>query len=100
MENKILLVDEVSALLRVSQSTISRWTDESRKGQNSFPLPVSIRGGKRRWTRDSIEAFIDSQTVATQPATARKQRRSAKAFQERQSATDRALERYRGGQES
>ena len=62
--NRILLIAEVSELLRVSESTINRWMVESRKGENTFPLPVSARGGKRRWTRDSIEAFIDSQTIA------------------------------------
>jgi len=100
MENKILLVDEVAELLRVSQSTINRWGEESRKGNGSFPLPISARGGKRRWSRDSIEAFIDSQTAATSSVPARKQRRSAKAFQARQERTDKALERYRTKEEA
>ena len=100
MENKILLVDEVAELLRVSQSTINRWSEESRKGNGSFPLPISARGGKRRWSRDSIEAFIDSQTAATSPIPARKQRRSAKAFQARQERADKALEKFRTREEA
>ena len=94
--NRILLISEVSELLRVSESTVNRWLVESRKGEKTFPLPVSARGGKRWWTRDSIEAFIDSQAIAASPVPARKQRRNAKAFQERQNATDIALARYRG----
>ena len=93
MENKILLVSEVSSLLRVSESTINRWCEDARKGNGCFPAPISARGGKRRWTRDSIEAFIDSQSTAAQtPPTARK--RSRKAFAERQAATDQALARW------
>ena len=94
MENKILLVSEVSSLLRVSESTINRWCEDARKGNGCFPNPISARGGKRRWTRDSIEAFIDSQSSANSPTTARKQRRNDKAFAERQAATDRALAHY------
>ena len=99
MENKILLVDEVSAMLRVSESTINRWTAESRRGEITFPLPVSVRGGKRRWTLESIEVFINSLYVKPQRPP-RKQRRNATAFQERQSAADKALSRYRTREEA
>ena len=94
MDNRILLVSEVSSLLRVSESTINRWCEDARKGNGCFPAPISARGGKRRWTRDSIEAFIDSQSTVAQTTTARKQSRKDKAFAERQAATDRALARY------
>jgi len=99
MENKILLVDEVAAMLRVSESTINRWLGESRRGENTFPLPVSQAGGKRRWTRDSIDSFIASLYVKPQRPV-RQRRRSAKAFAERQNATDRALDRFKGRRES
>ena len=101
MEHKsILLVNGVSELLRVSESTINRWCEETRKGKGCFPAPISARGGKRRWARESIEAFIDSQVEATLSVPARKRRRSAKAFQARQNATDKALERFREKEEA
>jgi predicted DNA-binding transcriptional regulator AlpA len=94
---QILLINDVAQMLKVSPSTISRWSEESRKGSNHFPQPISIRGGKRRWLLSDIEEYLMAQSTATQiPAPARQQRHKTKAFQERQSATDRALERYRG----
>ena len=91
----VLLIDEVAELLKVSASTITRWCEEARKGNSRFPLPISVRGGKRRWLASDIEGFLTSQSTAAQkPTTARQQRRSAKAYLERQNATDRALQRY------
>ena len=93
----VLLINEVAEMLKVSPSSITRWCEESRKGTSRFPLPFSAKGGKRRWLLSDIEQYLAGQSTATQkPTTARQQRRSAKAFQERQSATDRGLERYRG----
>jgi len=93
---QVLLIDGVAEMLEVSPSTISRWTGESRKGFNTFPLPISVKGGKRRWLLSDIEQYLESQSTAKAvPPTVRQKRRSAKAFQERQAATDRALERYR-----
>ena len=93
----VLLIGDVAEMLKVSESTITRWCEESRKGKSRFPLPISVKGGKRRWLRSDIEQYLASQSTATQkPLTARRGRRSAKAFEQRQSATDRALERYRG----
>jgi predicted DNA-binding transcriptional regulator AlpA len=94
---QVLLINDVADMCRVSASTISRWTDESRKGRNSFPPPCSVRGGKRRWLLSDIESYLASQSTATSPVPGRKQRRNAKAFEERQAATDRALQRYRKG---
>jgi len=96
MQPSVLLINDVAEMLKVSPSTIGRWCEESRNGSNNFPLPISIRGGKRRWLLPDIVTYLATQSTATQPIPARKQRRGAKAFQERQSATDRALERFRG----
>jgi len=97
---QILLINDVAEMLKVSPSTISRWCEENREGKSHFPLPISIRGGKRRWLLSDIETYLGSQSTATPMGsatftTARQQRRNAKAFQERQNAADRALERYR-----
>jgi len=98
MQPSVLLINDVAEMLKVSPSTISRWCEESRNGKSRFPLPISIKGGKRRWLLPDIVSYLADQSTATQAPTAidRKRRRNAKAFQERQSATDMALERYRG----
>jgi len=93
---EILLIDEVAKMLKVSPSTLSRWAEESRKGTGTFPLPVSARGGKRRWLLSDIEQYLESlSTVKAVPASVRKPRRNAKAHAQRQSVTDRALAKYR-----
>jgi predicted DNA-binding transcriptional regulator AlpA len=92
----VLLINEVAALLKVSPSSITRFCENRRKGIGNFPLPISTRGGKRRWLQSDVENYLASQSTAMSPVPARKQRRCAKAFTERQSATDRALERFRG----
>ena len=93
--HQILLINEAAEMLKVSPSTLSRWTEESRKGTGTFPLPISARGGKRRWLRSDVERYIESLSTATSPVPARKPRRNAKAHAQRQSATDRALAKYR-----
>ena len=93
----VLLINDVAEMLKVSPSTISRWSEDRRNGIGKFPLPISIKGGKRRWLLSDIETYLASQSAATQiPVPVRQRQRSAKAFQERQSATDRALSRYKG----
>jgi len=92
---EILLINEVAERLRVSTSTVNRWLGESRKGIGNFPQPISAFGGKLRWTRDSIEAYIASLESVAMPTPARTKRRNAKAHAERQANVDRALAKYR-----
>ena len=94
MENKVILIGTVAEMLQVSQSSINRWCEESRKGLNTFPLPISARGGKRRWLRSDVERYLDSLSTVT-PFPARKQRHNTKAFQTRQNVADKALAKYR-----
>jgi len=96
----VLLINDVAEMLKVSPSTISRWSEESRKGIGKFPIPISVKGGKRRWLLSDIEKYLAGLSTATQPIPARKQRRNATAFQERQSAADKALSRYRTKEEA
>ena len=92
---EILLLPEVAQRLRVSPSTVNRWLSQARKGESTFPLPISVGGGKGRWTAASIDQWVASQAIASTPIPARKQRRNAAAAQARQNATERALDRFR-----
>ena len=90
----VLLIGDVAAMLKVSESSIRRWCEEARKGNGKFPLPISARGGKCRWLLSDIEGYLASLSTAATPIPARQQRRSTKAFQARQERTDKALERF------
>jgi len=96
MNQKILLIGEVATLLRVSVASVYRWLGDTRKGIGTFPLPISSRGGKLRWLESDVEAFLASQSAPPPISvpTARKAKRSAKAFQERQAAANKALQRH------
>ena len=65
----VLLINEVAELLKVSPSSISRWCEEARKGTSRFPLPISVKGGNRRWLRSDIEQYLAEQSTATQKPT-------------------------------
>jgi predicted DNA-binding transcriptional regulator AlpA len=94
-QNKILLINEVAERLRVSTSTVNRWLGLARKGESTFPLPISATGGKGRWLAESIDRWLESQAIATSPVPTKTKRRNDRAQQARQAATDRALERFR-----
>jgi len=91
MTQRIVFIKEAAEMAGVSPTTIDRW-----RKMNLFPPTISMKGGKRRWLASDIETFLASQSTLTQMPTARKQRRSAKAFTARQDATDQALERFQG----
>ena len=100
MQPSVLLINEVAEMLKVSPSSISRWCEATQKGIGNFPLPISVKGGKRRWLLSDIEGYLSGLSTATSPIPARQRRRSAKAFQARQERTDKALERYRAKEEA
>lgn len=92
---KILLIDEIAALMRVAVSTVRRWLGESRRGRGNFPLPISPPGGKLRWREIDILRFIEAQgTPPVTPAVTsfRRQQRDRK---HRAEAARIALERHR-----
>ena len=97
METVVILIAVVARMLGVSISTIGRWTDEARKGKRQFPLPISERGGKRRWLLSDIELHIASLSTTRTPVpkTSQQRRRNAKARQSREEQVDKVLERYR-----
>ena len=92
MEPKVLLIAEVSALLRVSHSTIYRWVAESRAGRSDFPAPISRRKGKHRWLASDIERYIESQSAVTVEFVSPVKQK--KDYQRRQEAAKAALARH------
>ena len=90
---KLLILQEVLELTRVSYPTISRWLNAG-----TFPQPVNGRGRKLLWTQGSIEQWMNRQSVpiSIPVITTPKERRQAeKAYQARQEAAHAALERHR-----
>jgi len=103
-QKRILLINEVATLLRVSHITIYRWHAESKRGNGRFPLSISSgcgnsRGtGKLRWLASDIENFLASQATRPPPvhvASASERRKEAKDHQEHRQRTEAILEKHR-----
>jgi predicted DNA-binding transcriptional regulator AlpA len=87
---EILLMDDVAALLKVSQATLYRWVSASRTGKGSFPLPISQRGQTIRWNSEDIDAWCRAQS--TQAALSKKH--SLKERRRKEDATTKILKRH------
>lgn len=62
LDQPVLFLEDVAALLRVSRSTIER-----RRRQGTFPIPELPPLDRRpRWSRTEVQRFIES-TRWTQP---------------------------------
>ena len=89
---KLLTLQEVLELIRVSYSTLRRWMSAG-----TFPKSVNSRG-KLLFTQSSIAAWMDQQSapVSIPTVTTSKERRQAdKSYQARQEAARLAIERHR-----
>ena len=53
----LLNINEVASLLRCSRSTIYRWMAETRKGNSTFPLPITGKRKRGLWHKEDIEAW-------------------------------------------
>jgi predicted DNA-binding transcriptional regulator AlpA len=98
MERKILLIADVTELLRVAPSTIHRWLGQRRKGIGTFPLPVSCWGGKLRWLASDVNKWLAAQSQAATPPiipTARSNTQDNKDFPERQGRAEADVEKQR-----
>lgn len=62
MEQTILTIDEVSALLRVSKKSVYEWTSErGRDRLKHNPFPVLRIGSTIRFVREDVLAWINRQ---------------------------------------
>jgi len=106
MEHRIFLTSDLVSLLRVSRSTIDRWTREAREGKSEFPVPISAPGRRKFWDARAIEAWLAEKNrappqVGVPPGRSEKQK--ARDFAERQQRAQQALERHglrKGGTQS
>lgn len=90
---KLITLQEVLELVRVSYPTIYRWLKAG-----TFPQPLNGRGRKLLWTQAAIESWMnrDSAPVSAPIVTSlRKQRQEEKSFSDRQEAACAALDRHR-----
>ena len=94
IEAKVLLIDEVAALLRLSQSTIYRLIAESRVGRGDFPLPISRRRGKNRWLASDIERYLESLSATKAPVNFVSPAKQQREYRRRQDAAKAALARH------
>jgi len=98
MEQRIYLISDLVALLRLSRSTIDRRTREARDGKTDFPLPISAPGQRLLWDARAVEQWL---AVRNKPPPqvdvlpAKSDKRKSRDFAERQERAQRALERHR-----
>jgi len=94
MTLRILKIDDVTALLKVSRPTVDRWVSESRAGRNDFPVPFSQQRRKVRWTASAIEEWIERRQAAQSPDNVPTPRQTKKENRHRQERTTAGLQRH------
>lgn len=105
---RILLVHEVASLLRVATVTVYRHLAQRRQGIGTFPLPISVAGGKLRWLSTDIDDYLKTQSnmapSVNVPRT-KERKREEREHKARQESAKARLDRHRlnrtvkGGQE-
>jgi predicted DNA-binding transcriptional regulator AlpA len=99
---RLLVVEEVLDLLRISRSSLDRLVRQARRegGTGTFPLPVQ-QGTKKKllWHMADIERWanyrpVTSVTNVAAVVSPAKQRQAAKAFQQRQETVQQVLARH------
>ena len=100
MTHRILLIDDLAALLRESPSTIGRKTNEAKQGLTDFPLPISAPGKRRQWDAHAIEQWLANRANVAPPVVppvtspTKSEKQKSRDFAERQRAADAALARH------
>jgi len=97
MNQRILLVEDVTALLRVSRCTIDRWVREAREGRGDFVMPFSTPGRRMLWDAHVVEQWLANRNAVASPSKpppVKSEKQKAKEFNERQEQAAKALERH------
>ena len=96
MEQRIYLISDLVALLRLSRSTIDRRTREARDGKSDFPLPISAPGQRLLWDKRSVDQWLANRANVAAPVVHAVTNSPVKArdFAERQKRAAEALARH------
>ena len=95
MPHEILLIHQVAARLGVSVDSVRHYLAQRRKGQNSFPLPISPFKGKGRWLSSDVDHYIQSLSSVNDVAVpAKSKKRQERDYVERQQRAKATLERH------
>ena len=94
MTHEILLIDQVAARLGTSVATVNRYLALRRKGQGSFPLPISPFKGKGRWLASDVDGYIESLSNANVAPPVKSEKQKAKEFIERQESAKATLRKH------
>ena len=98
MNQRILLVEDVTALLRVSRCTIDRWVREAREGRGDFVMPFSTPGRRMLWDAHVVEQWLANRNATASPGKpppTKSEKQKVKDFNERQERAKVALARHR-----
>ena len=93
--HEILLLPEVAERLRLSVASVNRLLAQRRRGEGTFPLPLSTFKGKGRWRAKDVDDYIESLSdcnVINVPVKSEKQR--AREFIERQKRAKATLAKH------
>jgi len=74
-----LTIKDIQKIFHVSPVTIYRWVNRARAGQSRFPLPIGGHKQKLCWSKESIVAFQNANSVplpAIESASQRQKRHS------------------------
>ena len=95
-KHEILLLPEVAERLRLSVASVNRLLAQRRKGEGTFPLPLSTFKGKGRWRASDVDGYIESlaQHNATPTVPVKSERQKAREFTERQKRAKQTLEQH------
>ena len=97
MEQRIYLISDLVALLRLSRSTVDRRVREARSRKSDFPLPISEQGQRLLWDAQAVEQWLAGRNKSPPQVNvipAKSDKRKSRDFAERQERAQRALERH------
>jgi predicted DNA-binding transcriptional regulator AlpA len=96
MSHQILFLPEVADRLRLSTATVNRLLSQRRRGEGTFPLPLSTFKGKGRWLASDVDHYIENlSTVNASPKdTTPVKKPNAREYQNRQRAAKDILRKH------
>ena len=102
MVQRVLLIEDLIALLRVSRPTIERRVREAREGKSDFPIPFSEPRRRMLWDAYAVEQWIANRNQATLSVVSpiKSKKREVREHIERQERALKVLEQHGLGRKS